>query len=76
MIIVCRYQSKAYICGTKAKNMKRFELLPVKQKDSKIEGYFIWDNQNRTYWTDHNGVNYYTTSKRTAVEIVNALNSK
>jgi hypothetical protein len=56
--------------------MKRFELLPVKQKDSKIEGYYIWDNQNRTYWTDHKNVNYYTTSKRTATEIVNALNAQ
>lgn len=56
--------------------MKRFELLPVKQKDSKIEGYFIFDNELRTYWKDHNGVNYYTTSKRIAVEIVNSLNDK
>jgi hypothetical protein len=76
LIIVCRNQSKDYICGTKANNMKRFELLPVKQKDSKIEGYYIWDNQNRTYWTDHKNVNYYTTSKRTATEIVNALNAQ
>lgn len=56
--------------------MTRYELLPVKQKNSKIEGYFIFDNQLRTYWTDHNGVNYYTTSKRTAVEILNALNAQ
>jgi hypothetical protein len=65
-----------YICGTKANNMTRFELLPVKQKDSKIEGYYIWDNQYRRYWSDHKNINYYTKSKKVAVEIVNALNNQ
>lgn len=56
--------------------MTRYELLPVKQKGNKTEGYFIFDNQLKTYWKDHAGINYYTTQKNIAVEIVHILNTQ
>lgn len=56
--------------------MKRYEILPVKQKDSKVEGYFIFDNLLKSRWTDHSGEVYFTKSKSVAVEIANALNTQ
>lgn len=56
--------------------MKRYEILPVKQNGYKVEGYFIFDNQTKSYFTDEKGNQYFTKTKKIAVEVVNALNAQ
>ena len=56
--------------------MTRFEILPVKQTGYKVEGYFIFDNETKSYFRDHNNETYFTKSKKVAIEIVNSLNAQ